>query len=136
MATEINMETIRETFALLGEWEERYRYVIELGRTLEPFPDALRTEENRVQGCTSRVWMVVEKDADGRYHVRADSDAHIVRGLIAILLAGVQGRRAEDIRDFDLLSFFRDLGLEEHLSPNRRNGFYAMAERIRILTEA
>lgn len=130
------METIRETFSLLGDWEERYRYVIDLGRGLAPFPEALRTEDHRIQGCTSRVWMVPEKDAAGRYHFLADSDAHIVRGLIVILLAGVEGKTASEITAFDLLGVFRDLGLEEHLSPNRRNGFYAMAKKIREIASA
>lgn len=133
MTTEVTMETIRETFALLGDWEERYRYVIELGRSLEPFPDSLRTESTRVHGCTSQVWMSAERNAAGQYHFRADSDAHIVRGLIAILLSGVQGRSAAEIAAFDPLAFFRELGLEEHLSPNRRNGFYAMAQKIQTL---
>ena len=128
-----DMETIRETFALLGDWESRYRYVIDLGRGLEPFPEALRTEDNRVQGCTSRVWMVAEKDAAGRYHFLADSDAHIVRGLIVILLTGVQGKTGPELASLDILSFFQDLGLEDHLSPNRRNGFYAMTGKIRDL---
>jgi cysteine desulfuration protein SufE len=130
---DLDMETIRETFALLEDWEARYRYIIDLGRTLEPFPEGLRTDEARVAGCTSRVWLVAQVDAHGRYRFLADSDAHIVRGLIAILLAGVQDKTASEIAAFDVLAFFRDLGLEEHLSPSRRNGFYAMAQKIRTL---
>lgn len=134
MSQQNDMETIRETFALLDDWEARYRYVIDLGRTLEPFPDDLRTEDNRVSGCTSRVWMVAERDAGGRYRFLADSDAHIVKGLIAILLSGIQGRTGPEIESCDALSLFRDLGLEAHLSPSRRNGLHAMAGKIRTLT--
>lgn len=129
-----NLETVRETFALLDDWEARYRYVIDLGRTLGDFPENLRTEDNRVSGCTAQVWMVTEQDAKGRYWFRADSDAHIVRGLVALLLSGVQGRTGAEIAAFDALSLFRDLELEAHLSPSRRNGLHAMAGKILTLT--
>ncbi|MBK6895140.1 MAG: SufE family protein [Alphaproteobacteria bacterium] len=125
---------LAENFSLFSDWEERYRYLIDLGRSLPHMEEALKTESSLVRGCTSRVWLVAERREDGTYHFAADSDAHIVRGLIALLLAGYQDKSAEAIADTDVLALFREIGLEQHLSPNRRNGFYAMVERIRALT--
>ncbi len=127
--TQSTLADLIETFALLGDWEERYRYLIDLGRTLEPMDEALKTEETLVRGCTSRVWMVAQT-TDGRVHFLVDSDAHIVRGLIAILMAAYQDRTPEEIKAVDIHEAFGRLGLEQHLSPNRRNGFFAMVERI------
>lgn len=123
-----------ENFALLGDWEERYRYLIELGQGLPPMDDALKTDDTMVRGCTSRVWMVADKDAGGRYHMTADSDAHIVRGLIAILLFAYQDKTADEIADIDIKNAFERMGLSDNLSPNRRNGFFAMVERIAALS--
>lgn len=122
-----------ENFTLLGDWEERYSYLIELGKTLPPMGDELKTEATKVKGCTSQVWMVAD-ERDGRFHFTADSDAHIVRGLIALLLTAYQDKTAEEIQGIDIEGAFKEIGLDEHLSPNRRNGFFAMVERINSLT--
>ena len=128
------LDDLAENFALLDDWEERYRYLIELGQGLDPMDDALKTAETLVQGCTSQVWMVARRDpAAGRYHFTADSDAHIVRGLIAVLLAAYQDKTPEEIGKVAIEERFSEIGLDEHLSPNRRNGFFAMVERIRAL---
>lgn len=121
-------------FALLDDWEDRYRYVIELGRGLEPIDEDARTDANKVRGCASQVWLqtTVEHGADDPKLVFiGDSDAHIVRGLIAILFDVYSGRRASEILKLDALDIFRRLGLHEHLTPQRSNGFAAMVERIR-----
>ncbi len=128
------LDELVENFALLGDWEERYRYLIELGRDLEPMDDALKTPETFVQGCTSQVWMIAAKGADGRYHFVADSDAHIVRGLIAVLLTAYQDKAGGEIAGVDIEKRFSEIGLDEHLSPNRRNGFFSMVERIKALS--
>lgn len=123
------IEELSENFALFSDWEERYRYLIDLGRTLPEMDPALRTDETLVRGCTSLVWMVLEIK-DGRLCIQADSDAHIVRGLIALLLSAYQGRTLDEARQVDIEAQFRAIGLEQNLSPNRRNGFFAMVERI------
>lgn len=120
-----------ETFDLLGDWEERYRYVIDLGRGLAPLSEAERSEANRVRGCASQVWLVTETTPDGRMVFRGDSDAHIVRGLIALLLQLVSGLRPEEIAAFDAAAALDRLGLSGNLSSQRTNGLAAMAERIR-----
>ena len=128
---------IRSDFELLDEWEDRYRYVIELGRALPPFDDALRTDANKVRGCASQVWLATEvvPPADGtsspRLRFRGDSDAHIVRGLIAILFSIYQDKTPEEILAIDARRILADLGLQEHLTPQRSNGFASMVERIR-----
>ncbi|MCB1591624.1 MAG: SufE family protein [Alphaproteobacteria bacterium] len=124
------LENIVENFSLFDDWEDRYRYLIDLGRGLPHMEEALRTDSHIVRGCTSRVWLVSVKRADGTFHFEADSDAHIVRGLIALLLAAYQDKSAEAILATDLAAIFKETGLDQHLSPNRRNGFYAMVERI------
>ena len=130
-----NMQELAENFALFDDWEGRYRYLIDLGRTLPPMDDALKTDEVLVQGCTSRVWMIANV-TNGTFHFTADSDAHIVRGLIAILVTAFEGQPVKDIPGIDIESVFRQIGLDEHLSPNRRSGFYAMVQRIRDLARA
>lgn len=129
-----SLEQIRDDFIFLDDWEDRYRYVIELGRDLEPLADSERTEENKVQGCVSQVWLVRDDEGDGADPVirfRGDSDAHIVRGLVAIALAALSGRHASEIEDFDAVALFNELGLVEHLSPQRANGLRAMVSRIK-----
>lgn len=128
-----SLQTIRDDFALLDDWEDRYRYVIELGEALEPFPDAARDPTHRVPGCVSQVWLLTQKD-DGTDPVltfQGDSDAHIVRGLVAIMLALFSGKRASEIMTTDAEDLLRSLGLNEHLSPQRANGLRAMVKRIR-----
>lgn len=128
------LENLIENFSLLDDWEARYQYLIELGRTLPPMDEALKTDRTLVRGCTSRVWLVAEKGADGRHHLLADSDAHIVRGLVAVLLAAYQDKTAAEIAAVDIAGAFAQMGLSDNLSPNRRNGFFAMVERVKALS--
>lgn len=129
------IDDIIENFSLLEEWDDRYRYVIELGRTLSPLPEAARTDANKVQGCASQVWLTSTVEPNGQdgpvLRFRGDSDAHIVRGLIAILFALYSGRPARTIVETDALAVFDQLGLREHLTPQRSNGLRSMVERIR-----
>jgi cysteine desulfuration protein SufE len=131
----MTLEDIQSDFALLDEWEDRYRYVIELGRTLEPLSAAEHSDANKVRGCASQVWLTTDVDSDDRgdkrLTFRGDSDAHIVRGLIAILFAIYSGRTAKDILATDVQGILGGLGLREHLTPQRSNGLNSMAERIR-----
>ena len=132
----MTLDAIRSDFALLDDWEDRYRYVIELGRGLSPLPDALRTEANKVRGCASQVWLATSVDRPDPASApvldfRGDSDAHIVRGLIAILFAMYADRTAQEILSIDAPAAFAELGLKEHLTPQRSNGFFSMVERIR-----
>ena len=121
---------LADEFELLGDWEERYRYVIELGKDLAPLSDAERSEENKVRGCASQVWLVTEPQADGTLAFRGDSDAHIVSGLIAILLRLYSGRAPAEIVAFDAKAAFDRLGLSEALSSQRPNGLKSMVARI------
>lgn len=132
------IEAIEQDFDFLDSWEDRYRYLIELGRDLPEFEDADRTAANRVQGCVSQVWLLtdVRGDTDPVMTFRADSDAHIVKGLVAVLLALFSGRRASEILATDAEELLRRLGLDEHLSSQRANGLRAMVRRIRIEAEA
>lgn len=125
------LDELKENFALFDDWEDRYRYLIDLGKTLPEMDDALKTDETFVKGCTSKVWIICETLDDGKLHFTADSDAHIVRGLIAIVLAAYQDKTAEEIAGVDIDSAFSEIGLDQHLSPNRRNGFFAMVERVK-----
>lgn len=129
----MDVDELVETFEFLGDWEERYRYLIELGRKLEPLPDGDRNETNKVRGCMSQVWLThrVEAGPPVRLVFSGDSDAHIVKGLIAILFQLLSGKTPQQILDTDVSVVFERLGLESHISMNRRNGFYAMVERIR-----
>jgi len=132
----MTLETICSDFALLDDWEDRYRYVIELGRGLPSLPEAYRTHRYRVRGCASQVWLATETErrADGVavLRFRGDSDAHIVRGLIAILFAiYYSGKTADDVLVTDGQAIFAELGLKEHVTPQRSNGFAAMIVRIR-----
>lgn len=133
----MTLSDILADFELLEEWEDRYRYVIELGRGLEPLLEEARTDANKVQGCVSQVWLTTtieptEPDHAPRLHFTGDSDAHIVRGLVAILFAICCDKRADEILAIDILSVFNRMGLQDHLTPQRSNGFAAMVERIRL----
>ena len=130
-AIDTELNGLAEDFDFLGDWEERYRYVIELGRDLAPLTDAERSAPNKVRGCASQVWLVTEPQADGRLRFRGDSDAHIVRGLIAILLRLFSGRPPEEILTFDAKGAFDRLGLSGALSAQRSNGLASMVARIR-----
>lgn len=125
-----SMDEIKEAFDLVDDWEDRYQLIIDLGKSLPHMPAELKNDSNKVEGCVSQVWLVSEREGD-RLHFQADSDAHIVRGLIGLLLMAFQDKPPEDILDVDIEAEFQNLGLEKHLSPNRRNGFYAMVGRIR-----
>jgi cysteine desulfuration protein SufE len=133
------MTTINEivdNFTLLEQWDDRYRYVIELGRTLPPLPENTHSEANKVRGCVSQVWLVTHVKPDGTagpfLTFDGDSDAHIVRGLIAILLALYSGKSAREILGTDALALFDRIGLRENLTPQRSNGLRAMVERIQV----
>jgi cysteine desulfuration protein SufE len=129
------IDDIIANFSLLDDWEDRYRYVIELGRALEPFPDELRTDQNKVHGCASQVWLLTTTQNRGQstpsLAISGDSDAHIVRGLVAILLALCSGKSAAEVLQADPVALFERLGLREHLTPQRSNGFKSMVARIR-----
>lgn len=129
------LSEIIENFDFLDDWEDRYRYLIELGRTLESMPEAAHNETNRVRGCASQVWLEtrVERDAAGRptLYFIGDSDAHIVRGLVALALAIFSGQPAETVASTDALAVFDKLGLGAHLTPQRSNGLRSMVERIK-----
>jgi len=134
------IDDIVENFELLDQWDDRYRYVIELGRTLPPLADDAHVEANKVRGCASQVWLVTHVKPDGAagptLSFEGDSDAHIVRGLIAILFALYSGRRAKEILDIDPEAIFDRLGLRENLTPQRSNGLRSMVERIRAEAKA
>ena len=132
------IESITDDFSFLDDWEDRYRYVIDLGRDLPEFPESARTPQNKVQGCVSQVWLhtTVEDGDDPVLVFSGDSDAHIVRGLVAIMIALFSGRKASVIRQIDAEETLRTLGLDEHLTPQRANGLRAMIARIKREAEA
>jgi len=134
------IDDIVENFTLLDEWDDRYRYVIELGRTLPPLAEAAHIDANKVQGCASQVWLVTHKKPNGAggpvLSFEGDSDAHIVRGLIAILFALYSGKSAKQIVDTDALALFDSIGLRENLTPQRSNGLRSMIQRIQAEARA
>jgi cysteine desulfuration protein SufE len=134
------IDEILENFALLDEWDDRYRYVIELGRTLPPLAEAAHVDANKVQGCASQVWLVTHKKPNGAagpvLTFEGDSDAHIVRGLIAILFALYSGKTAKEIVGTDALAVFDRMGLRENLTPQRSNGLRSMIQRIQAEARA
>ena len=121
-----------ENFTLLSDWEDKYRYLIELGEQLPPFPQEEMTDKNKVEGCQSQVW-IIHKMKDGKHFFKATSDAHIVRGLQMIFLILVNGHTTDEIKNINVEDIFKKIGLEEHLSPSRRNGFASMINRISSL---
>ena len=128
------VEEIVENFAMLDDWDDRYRYLIELGRTLDPLPEAAHNEDNRVRGCVSQVWLLTRAGDEGgqkRLFFKGDSDAHIVRGLVALTLALFSGQTPHSILRTDAQALFDELGLGSHLTPQRSNGMRAMVERIK-----
>ncbi|HEV7370462.1 SufE family protein [Arenibaculum sp.] len=133
----MDIDELKENFSLFDEWEDRYRYLIDLGRALPPLDEARKTDVYKVEGCMSQVWLVPEAEAEGgRLSFRADSDSAIVKGLIAVLLVLFSGRTPQEILATDVDGVFRDLGLEAHISPNRRNGFFSMVDTIRRTAQA
>lgn len=131
----MQLDELADTFEMLGDWEERYRYLIELGRKLPPLPEADHNEANKVRGCMSQVWLTAQTEPGPplRLRFQGDSDAHIVKGLIAVLLMLYSDRTPREILDTDLGEAFARLGLDGHLTMNRRNGFYSMVERIKAI---
>lgn len=128
------IDDIRDNFELLEDWDDRYRYVIELGRTLEPMPEEEHSAVNKVQGCVSQVWLQKLVDRGNGAPIlkyRGDSDAHIVRGLVAIVLALYSGRTPQEILETDAISVFNEFGFRDHLTPQRSNGLRSMVERIK-----
>ena len=135
LRTATKIDEIIENFNYLDEWEDRYRYLIELGRGLEPLDDGAHSDRNKVRGCASQVWLEtrVARDPSGSpvLHLKGDSDAHIVRGLVALLLALYSGQTASRILAIDAQGLFESLGLSTHLTPQRSNGVRSMVERIK-----
>lgn len=130
----MTLEEILDNFEFLEDWEDKYRYVIELGRTMPEFEDKDRTTQNKVEGCVSQVWLVKDIDLSGKepvMHYRGDSDAHIVKGLVALVLTAFSGKQASEIIVFNTESLFSKIGLKEHLTPQRSNGLNAMVNRIK-----
>jgi cysteine desulfuration protein SufE len=130
-----DIEEIVDNFSVLEDWDDRYRYLIELGRELPPLADAAHNDANKVQGCASQVWLETKVHPDGTdgpvLIFAGDSDAHLVRGLIAVLFAVYSGHSAKKILATDAVALFDKMGLREHLTPQRSNGFRSMVERIR-----
>jgi len=129
------IDEIIDNFTLLDDWDDRYRYVIELGRSLPPLADSAHVDANKVQGCASQVWLLTHVKPDGAdgpvLTFEGDSDAHIVRGLVAILVALYSGKPAREIVGIDALELFDRIGLRDKLTPQRSNGLRSMVERIR-----
>lgn len=130
----MSIEDLVDNFDALDDWEDRYKYLIGLGNELPPMDDSLKTEHSKVRGCMSQVWLVMGWDGQGRLTLLADSDAQIVKGLIAVLVAIFGGRTKEEIQALDVDATFAQLGLDQHLSPNRRNGFFSMVETVKAFT--
>lgn len=129
-----DIKTITENFEFLDDWEDRYKYLIELGNALEPFPENCRNSSNKVNGCVSQVWIIAnsnEDEQDPKIHFIGDSDAHIVRGLIAITLAIFSDKTASEIAAIDEQAYFQRIGLQEHITPQRSNGLRSMVNRIK-----
>jgi cysteine desulfuration protein SufE len=139
MAAELTaaIDDLVESFDLFDDWEEKYRYIIELGDRLDPLPNELKTEANRVQGCQSQVWMTAEvlSGETPRIRFRADSDSQIVRGLIAILMSVYSNRTPQEVLAFDIEQTFDKLELRRHLSRSRSNGLFSMVRRIKELAQ-
>lgn len=133
----LTVDELIETFDSLGDQEAQFDYLIDLGNDLPEFPVEERTEQNRVHGCQSMVWLVADVKRNGRatVEIRADSDSLIVRGLIAVLMAAYSGRSPDEILATDIKGLFARLGLDRHLSAQRRNGLFGMVQRIRNLAE-
>ena len=132
LGTDITTEDVRDGFELLDDWEERYGYIMDLGRKLPSFPEAEKREENYVHGCQSQVWLIHWKDPEsGRLYLLIDSDAMIVRGLAAIIMIALNGRTPDDLLAVDIEGLFEELDLMRHISPTRGNGLRAMVETIR-----
>ena len=131
----MDLDDIRDSFGFFDDWEDKYRFVIDLGKSLPELPEEHRTEANLVRGCQSQVWITSER-LDDRLHFELDSDAHIVRGLISIVLAAYQDQSPTAILEFDIEGLFDELDLLKHLSPTRGNGLRSMVNRIQETARA
>lgn len=133
----VDLDRIIGNFDIHTDWVEKYRYLIDLGRTLPPMSEELKIPENLMTGCISSVWMVIdeEKSKDGKFYFLADSDAHIVKGLIAILFSAYVGKTPEEISKINIVGIFEQLGLDSHLTVNRRSGFVAMVNTLKSLAK-
>jgi len=136
ISPELSFEELSENFELFDDWEDRYRYIIDLGKKLPTLPDEYKTDATKVRGCMSQVWLVPghSADAEDKFAFAADSDAHIVKGLIAVLAILYSGKSSAEVASIDADAAFSQLGLDQHLSPSRRNGLGSMVERIRAFT--
>lgn len=132
---EITPEDIVEALSFFDTWEDRYKYIIDLGKELPALDPAYRTEDHLVRGCQSQVWLI-HKEEGGKLFFEVDSDAFIVRGLLGVVLAAYNGKSREQIRDFDINAYFDELNLLKHLSPTRGNGLQAMVRRIQLLASS
>ncbi len=131
----MDVAELKETFAFFDDWEDKYRFVIDLGKELEDIPEGDKLEKNLIRGCQSQVWLTHNLTDDGTISFKLDSDAFIVRGLISIVLTALNNKRPEDILNFDIYALFEDLELLQHLSQTRGNGLRAMIARIREIAE-
>lgn len=129
---DITADDIVETLQFFDGWEERYKYIIDLGKDLPPMDDRLKVDDNLVRGCQSRVWLVHD-ERDGQLYFQADSDAHIVKGLLGVVLAAYNGKTPNDVIGFDIDQYFSEMNLIKHLSPSRGNGLKAMVGRIQAI---
>ena len=132
--TDISSEDIIETLSFFDSWEDRYKYIIDLGRELSPLPEEDRIEQNLVRGCQSQVWLTSRADS-GRLYFDADSDAFIVKGLLAVVLAAYNGKTPQEILAFNIEDYFSQLNLLKHLSVTRGNGLRAMVQRIQLTAQ-
>lgn len=132
MSSNHALQTIRDDLTFLDDWDDRYRYLIDLGKSLPPLPAEAYVDANKVQGCASQVWLLMDRSADGRsLHIRGDSDALIVKGLVALVIAMFSDRTADDIARTDAHAFFAEIGLKDHLTAQRSNGLASMVARIK-----
>lgn len=131
----MDLQELIDNFAFFDGWEEKYQYVIDLGRQLEPLGEQFKTEEWKIKGCQSQVWLV-PNFTGGLVHFRGDSDAILVRGIIAIVLLIYNDKTPQDIKTVDVIKIFATLGLEENLTPSRRNGMMSMVAKIREYADA
>lgn len=127
------IDDIADTFEILGDWDQRYQYLVELGEQMPPMPEELKTEDNKVKGCMSQVWVSAYPDPQDKQliHFHGDCDTSIIKGVLALLVQLVSGRRIEEIEALDVDEFFERLNLDEHLSPNRHVGVYAIVELMK-----
>ncbi len=129
-----HLDQIKANFRALNHWDDRFKYLIQIGKQLPPFPETEKTAENKVLGCMSNVWIVVKNPEAENPEFIADSDASIVKGLIAVILSALQNKTPKEIITLDIQSLFAELELDQHLSPSRTNGFFAMIKKIQHTT--